>query len=43
MLLLAIVAPDIVQAAIDGRLPKGFGVAQLTNLPLMRQSQRNQL
>ena len=43
MLSLAFLAPDIVQAAIDGRLPRGFGVSQLTDLPLMWQSQRRQL
>jgi site-specific DNA recombinase len=30
---LAFLAPDLVQAAIDGRLPHGMGVARLTDLP----------
>jgi hypothetical protein len=30
---LAFVAPDLVKAAIDGRLPMGMGVARLTDLP----------
>ena len=30
---LAFLAPDIVKAAIDGRLPHGMGVARLTDLP----------
>jgi site-specific DNA recombinase len=30
---LAFLAPDLVKAAIDGRLPRGMGVARLTDLP----------
>jgi hypothetical protein len=30
---LAFLAPDLVQAAIDGRLPQGMGVARLSELP----------
>jgi hypothetical protein len=30
---LAFLAPDLVKAAIDGRLPCGMGVARLTDLP----------
>ena len=30
---LAFLAPDLVQAAIDGRLPRGLGVARLRELP----------
>ena len=30
---LAFLAPDLVKAAIDGRLPHGIGVARLTDLP----------
>jgi hypothetical protein len=30
---LAFLAPDLVKAAIDGRLPCGIGVARLTDLP----------
>jgi len=31
---LAFLAPDLVRAAIDGRLPHGTGVTRLTDLPL---------
>ena len=30
---LAFLAPDLVKAAIDGRLPHGMGVARLADLP----------
>jgi site-specific DNA recombinase len=30
---LAFLTPDLVKAAIDGRLPHGIGVARLTDLP----------
>ena len=30
---LAFLAPDLIKAAIDGRLPHGMGVACLTDLP----------
>ena len=30
---LAFLAPDLVKAAIDGRLPHSMGVARLTDLP----------
>jgi len=30
---LAFLAPDLVKAAIEGRLPSGVGVARLTDLP----------
>jgi site-specific DNA recombinase len=30
---LAFLAPDLVKAAIDGRLSQGMGVARLTDLP----------
>jgi hypothetical protein len=30
---LAFIAPDLVQAAINGRLPHGMGVARLSDLP----------
>jgi site-specific DNA recombinase len=30
---LAFLAPDLVKAAIDGRLPHGMGVARLIDLP----------
>jgi hypothetical protein len=32
---LAFVAPPIVAAAIDGRLPRGFGVKRLMDLPIV--------
>ncbi len=31
---LAVVAPDINKAAIDGRLPLGFGMKRLVDLPM---------
>ena len=31
---LAFLAPDIVKAAVDGRLPRGFGLTRLTGLPI---------
>lgn len=40
---LAFLAPDIVQAAIDGRLPRGLGVSQMTELPVGWAEQRQQL
>jgi site-specific DNA recombinase len=40
---LAFLAPDIVQAAIDGKLPRGLGVTQLTDLPMHWTAQRQQL
>ena len=43
MLSLAFVAPDIVQAAVDGTLPRGFGVSRLTNLPADWTKQRQAL
>jgi hypothetical protein len=30
---LAFLAPDLVKAAIDGRLPRGMGIARLIDLP----------
>jgi len=30
---LAFLAPDLVEAAIDGRLPRGIGIARLSDLP----------
>jgi hypothetical protein len=32
---LAFLAPDLVKAAIDGRLPHGMGVARLCDLPAL--------
>jgi len=40
MLSLASLAPDIVQAAIDGRLRRGLGVKRLIDLPLSWNEQR---
>ena len=31
---LAFLAPDIVKAAVEGRLPRGYGLKRLTDLPL---------
>jgi hypothetical protein len=36
---LAFVAPPIVAAAIEGRLPRGFGAKRLMDLPLARSRQ----
>ncbi|MGO8797633.1 MAG: hypothetical protein ACLQE9_17445 [Roseiarcus sp.] len=35
----AFAAPDIVEAAIEGRLPRGFGVKRLIDLPMARPQQ----
>jgi site-specific DNA recombinase len=40
---LAFLAPDLIQAAIDGRLPYGMGVARLTDLPPEWSRQREML
>ena len=40
MLSLASLAPDIVQGAIEGRLPRGIGLSRLTDLPLSWSEQR---
>jgi site-specific DNA recombinase len=40
---LAFLAPDIVQAAIDGKLPRGLGITQMTDLPMDWAMQRQQL
>lgn len=40
---LAFLAPDIVQAAIDGKLPRGLGVTQMTDLSPDWSEQRRQL
>ena len=31
---LAFLAPDIVKAAVEGRLPRGYGLKRLIDLPL---------
>lgn len=40
---LAFLAPDIVQAAINGKLPRGLGVSQMTDLPADWSMQRQYL
>jgi hypothetical protein len=40
---LAFLAPDLVKAAIDGRLPHGMGVARLSDLPVEWSRQRQML
>ncbi len=40
---LAFLAPDIIQAAIDGKLPRGLGVSQMTDLSVDWSEQRHQL
>jgi hypothetical protein len=40
---LAFLAPDLVKAAIDGRLPHGMGVALLCDLPVEWSRQRQML
>ena len=40
---LAFLAPDLVKAAIDGRLPHGMGVARLSDLPVEWLRQRQML
>jgi hypothetical protein len=40
---LAFPAPDLVKAAIDGRLPHGMGVARLCDLPAEWSRQRQML
>jgi hypothetical protein len=34
LLSLAFLAPDIIKAAVEGRLPRGLGVSRLVNLPI---------
>jgi site-specific DNA recombinase len=40
---LAFLAPDLVIAAIEGRLPRGMGIARLTDLPAEWSRQREML
>jgi site-specific DNA recombinase len=40
---LAFLAPDIVKAAVNGTLPRGFGVSRLTELPAAWMKQREAL
>ena len=39
----AFLAPDVVQAAIDGKLPRGLGISQMTDLSADWSEQRRQL
>ncbi len=43
ILSLAFLAPDIVKAAVNGTLPRGFGVSRLTDLPASWNEQRQTL
>ncbi|MGA2795408.1 MAG: recombinase family protein, partial [Roseiarcus sp.] len=43
ILSLAFLAPDIVKAAVNGTLPRGFGVSRLTDLPTNWAEQRRAL
>ncbi len=43
ILSLAFLAPDIVKAAVNGTLPRGFGVSRLTDLPASWNEQRQRL
>jgi site-specific DNA recombinase len=40
---LAFLAPDIVKAAVDGKLPRSFGLKRLTDLPMGWVDQRKAL
>ena len=40
---LCFLAPDIVQAAMEGSLPRGLGISQMTDLPPSWEQQRQQL
>jgi hypothetical protein len=40
---LALLAPDIVQAAVDATLPRGLGVSRLMDMPLSWAEQRQAL
>jgi hypothetical protein len=40
---LAFLAPDLVKAAIDGRLPRGIGMTKLSDLPAEWALQRQTL
>jgi site-specific DNA recombinase len=43
MISLAFVAPDIIEAAIAGAIPRGIGLSRLMNLPPLWSEQRRQL
>jgi site-specific DNA recombinase len=40
---LAFVAPEIVKAAVDGRLPRGVGISRLSDLPASWREQFREL
>ena len=40
ILSLAFLAPDIIKAAVDGTLPRGFGVSRLMDMPASWAQQR---
>ena len=40
---LAFIAPDIIQAAVSGRLPVGLGITRLAELPMSWEDQRRQI
>ena len=40
---LAFLAPDVVEAAADGTLPRGFGISRLTDMPISWAEQRVKL
>jgi site-specific DNA recombinase len=40
---LAFLAPSLVKAAVDGRLPRGIGVARLFEAPVTRERQHQVL
>jgi len=43
MISLAFVAPDIIEAAVNGTLPRGVGATRLMDLPPLWSKQRRQL
>jgi len=43
MISLAFVAPDIIEAAATGRLPRGIGITRLVDLPLSWAEQKTAL
>ncbi len=43
MISLAFVAPDIIEAAVAGRLPRGIGITRLVDLPLSWAEQKDSL
>jgi hypothetical protein len=43
LLSLAFLATDIIKAAVEGRLPLGFGVSRLVNMPIDWEEQMRHL